>query len=86
MRKRDGDAELIKAAARLKAPTVYALAKRVGRPYRRVLERVKTLATAGHLTLVPAVLRGRPVLEVHVPKPSGRLPGPFPVTWSRPRG
>lgn len=46
MRKRDGDAELIEAAARLKAPTVYALVKRVGRPCRRVLEQVKTLTTS----------------------------------------
>ncbi|HET7396554.1 MAG TPA: hypothetical protein VFK12_08945 [Gammaproteobacteria bacterium] len=87
MRSRDTDDTLIKTAARLGSPSVYRLAKALDRPYRRVLPRVKTLAEAGRLQLVPAVKGGRTVIQVRLPKRNrAALPAPFPVTWSRPDG
>ncbi|MGH8371989.1 MAG: hypothetical protein ACRETO_04570 [Gammaproteobacteria bacterium] len=87
MRIRDTDEKLIKMAARLGSPSVYRLAKALGRPYRRVLPRVKTLADAGRLQLAPASKGGRTVIQVLQPKQNKTaLPAPFPVTWSRPDG
>lgn len=87
MRNRDTDEELIKIAARLRSPSVYRLAKTLGRPYRRVLSRVRTLAEAGRLQLVSAVIKGRTVIQVRQPESKKAvLPTPFPVTWSRPDG
>lgn len=84
MRTRDTDEKLIRTAAELGSPSVYRLAKALGRPYRRVLPRVKTLADAGHLRLVPTIKGGRQVLQVRQPKRSKRvIPAPFPLTWSR---
>lgn len=88
MRTRDTDEELIKTAARLGSPSVYRLAKALGRPYRRVLPRVKTLADAGQLQLAPAIQGGRMVIQVLQPSEHNApgLPAAFPVTWSRPDG
>lgn len=87
MRNRDTDEKLIEVATRLRSPSVYRLAKTLGRPYRRVLSRVRTLAAAGRLQVVPAVIKGRTVIQVRQPKSKKAvLPAPFPVTWSRPDG
>lgn len=86
MRNRATDRRLIKTAARLGRPSVYALALALDRPYRRVLERVKTLALAGQLVLVPATRGGRPVIQVCLPEAPAAAPTPLPLTWSRPDG
>jgi hypothetical protein len=86
MRNRATDRKLIKTAARLKQPSVYALAHELDRPYRRVLERVKTLALAGQLMLIPTTRDGRPVLQVCLPEAPASAPPPLPLTWSKPDG
>ncbi|HLW78028.1 MAG TPA: hypothetical protein VKU44_00375 [Terriglobia bacterium] len=86
MRNRSTDAKLIKTAARLGRPSVYALARALKRPYRRVLSRVKTLARAGQLELLPATRGGRAVLQVCPPAPASKPPKPLPLAWSRPSG
>lgn len=86
MRKRSTDEALIKTAARLGRPSVYALARALKRPYRRVLARVKTLAEAGRLELRPATRAGRALLQVCQPASAPRPPKPLPLAWSRPSG
>ena len=85
MRNRATDRKLIKTAARLGRPSVYALARALDRPYRRVLERVRTLALAGQLVLVPATRDGRTVIQVCMPD-APAAPVPLPLTWSKPGG
>lgn len=85
MRNRATDRKLIKTATRLGRPSVYALAAELDRPYRRVLERVKTLALAGQLVLIPTTRAGRPVLQVCLPE-APAAPAPLPLSWSKPDG
>jgi len=86
VRNRRTDAKLLKTAARLGRPSVYALALALDRPYRRVLSRVKTLAAAGRLELRAASRGGRAVLQVCPPATAARPPKPLPLSWSRPSG
>ncbi len=56
--------ELLEVVDRSPSLSIYALAKRTGRNYRRVFDHVKELAAAGLLTIHPAVHNGRRVSMV----------------------
>ena len=61
------EALLAEARAHREGATIYALARALGRPYRRVFDAVKRLADEGLLHLQPTARSGRRALLVRVP-------------------